>query len=188
MVKWEREGFASSADRRRAVQLQQYYAKKALQQAASAVQPPLHLPVPPVMMAMPSTEEMEDIWHLATGTPPPSAPTPPSFYVPPTSISVPLHAAAHFPFITPTIQVPPLPASIPLPYHPYFASTPPSFCLPSAYPSAPLHTDVHLPFIPPFQPPPPAASLLPPAWHPFYASSMPPSVYLPWTSPSFPCA
>ena len=187
MVKWEREGFASSADRRRAVQLQQYYAKKALQQAASAVQPPLHLPVPPVMMAMPSTEEMEDIWHLATGTPPPSAPTPPSFYVPPTSISVPLYAAAHFPFITPTIQVPPLPASIPLPYHPYFASTPPSFCLPSAYPSAPLHTDVHLPFIPPFQPPPPAASLLPPAWHPFYASSMPPSVYLPWTSPSFPC-
>jgi len=50
-------------------------------------------------MAMPSTEGMEDIWHLATGTPPPSASTPPSFYVPPTSISVPLHAAAHFPFV-----------------------------------------------------------------------------------------
>ena len=98
-MRWKIEGFASSDDRRRAVDRERYYAKKALQQAASAVQPPLHLPVPPVMMAMPSTEEMEDIWHLATGTPPPSASTPPSFYVPPASISVPLHAAAHFPFV-----------------------------------------------------------------------------------------
>jgi hypothetical protein len=79
-MRWKIEGFASSDDRRRAVDRERYYAKKALQQAASAVQPPLHLPVPPVMMAMPSTEEMEDIWHLAAGKLPPSASTPPRFY------------------------------------------------------------------------------------------------------------
>ena len=169
MVKWEREGFASSADRRRAVQLQQYYAKKALQQAASAVQPPL--PAPPVMMAMPSTEEMEDIWHLATGTPPPSASsnatrkqnaslvqrapslTPPSFYLPPASPSVILNTTVHFPFIP--LLVSPSAALLPLTNHPYFASTPPSFYLPPASPSVPQHPTMHFPFshgIPSVQP------------------------------------
>jgi hypothetical protein len=46
----------------------------------------LLLPPPLVAMAMPSTEEMEDIWHLAAGKPPPSASTPPRFYLPPAPV------------------------------------------------------------------------------------------------------
>lgn len=53
-------------------QLRHYCAKKAVQQAAvaAAVQPP-QPPSQDVTMAMPSTEEMATIWHLAIATPPP---------------------------------------------------------------------------------------------------------------------
>ena len=123
------------------------------------------------MMAMPSTEEMEDIWHLATGTPPPSASsnatrkqnaslvqrapslTPPSFYLPSASPSVILNTTVHFPFIP--LSVSPSAALLPLTNHPYFASTPPSFYLPPASPSVPQHPTMHFPFshgIPSVQP------------------------------------
>ena len=138
---------------------------------------------------MPSTEEIEDIWLLATSTPPPSASPPPSLLWPPASpsVSVPLNTSLHSPFVQ-TFQpvLSPYASLLPLADRPYVAGTPPSSYLPPASPSVPWNTTLHPPFVQPFQPLlSHDASLLPLADHLFVAGT-PPSLNLPPASPSVP--